>query len=135
MLSNFRRGRVEARQCRIAIQRLGYSSPAHPSQKKETDGQEEANGETEGASFFGKGIKAVAHTVKEKVASAVGMSDKKRVSKNEHMGPAGHMQGRDPDADAEEEYASLKGKTKQSWDEAGVKRGPTEEYPAHGRNT
>jgi len=31
----------------------------------QTDGQEEANGETEGASFFGKGIKAVAHTVKE----------------------------------------------------------------------
>lgn len=33
-------------------------------------------------------------TVLQKVASAVGLSDKKPISDGEDMGPAGHMQGR-----------------------------------------
>ena len=33
-------------------------------------------------------------TLLQKVASAVGLSDKKPISDGEDMGPAGHMQGR-----------------------------------------
>lgn len=107
----------------------------HPSQKKEAEEQHEADGAAEGASFFGTGIKVAAHTVKEKVASVVGLSEEKPISKNENMGPAGQMQGRNPDANAEEEYASMKDKSQKAWKEAKISDDPPQQYPAHGRNS
>jgi len=116
------------------LQRMQSSDTQHSTRDNESELQHEASKVAEGATFFATGVKAAAHTLKEKTASAVGMSDKKPVSENESMEPAGHMQSRDPDASAQERYAALKEKSKQQWKKAGLDKEPHQQYPAHGRN-